>query len=231
MKRILLCEDETVIREFIVLHLRRSGYEVTQAATAEDALRLYDEQRESFRLAVLDVMLPGMDGFELCRCLRERNTALGIIMLTARSQEEEKVRALKLGADDYITKPFSPSELIARLEALERRVNAAADSGSYREELVSGEFTLNLRNRTLYYQGQPQELTQVEFQIMEYFLTHPATMLTRTDILSRVWGADYYGEDKVVDVNIRRLRMKVERDPSEPRHIITVWGQGYRWEP
>ncbi len=231
MRRILLCEDETVIREFIVLHLRRSGYEVTETATAEEALRLYDEQSEPFCLAVLDVMLPGMDGFELCRLLRERNPALGIVMLTARSQEEEKVRALKLGADDYITKPFSPSELIARLEALERRVNAAADSGSYREELVSGEFTLNLRNRTLYYQGQPQELTQVEFQIMEYFLTHPATMLTRTDILSRVWGADYYGEDKVVDVNIRRLRMKVERDPSEPRHILTVWGQGYRWEP
>ncbi len=229
MKRLLLCEDEAVIREFIVIHLRRNGFDVLEAATAEQALELYDEHKADIRLAVLDLMLPGMDGFELCRRLREQDAAMGILMLTARSQEEEKIKALRLGADDYVTKPFSPSELIARVEALERRVKATEDNG-YRESLVSGEFTLNLLNRTLYRGDMLIELTQVEFQIMEYFLTHVGELLTRTDILGRVWGADYYGEDKVVDVNIRRLRMKIEADPSNPRHIITVWGSGYRWE-
>ncbi len=228
MAHILLCEDEAVIREFIVIHLRRQGHDVIEAATAEEALELYDRHRDVIRLAMLDVMLPGMDGFTLCERLREQNATLGILMLTARSQEEEKVRALKLGADDYVTKPFSPSELLARVDALVRRVKATDDSG-YREEIVSGAFALNLRSRTLKKNGVPVELTQVEFQIMEYFLTHPGDILTRTDILSRVWGADYYGEDKVVDVNIRRLRMKVEDDPSMPRHILTEWGHGYQW--
>ena len=228
MKHILLCEDEAVIRGFIVIHLRRSGYEVLEAATAEEALELYAQHQDTIRLAVLDLMLPGMDGFELCRRLREQNAAMGILMLTARSQEQEKIKALKLGADDYVTKPFSPSELIARVEALDRRVKT---NETVRDVLTSGEFTLNLLNRTLYRGDAPIELTQVEFQFMEYFLTHAGVLLSRADILSRVWGADYYGEDKVVDVNIRRLRMKIEDDPSVPRHIVTVWGSGYRWEP
>lgn len=228
MKRILLCEDEAVIREFIVIHLRRIGFEVIEAATAEEALERYDEYRDDVRMAVLDLMLPGMDGFELCRRLREQDRTMGILMLTARSQEQEKIKALKLGADDYVTKPFSPSELTARVEALERRVKAS--EGTRRDDLVSGEFTLNLLNRTLYKNGEPVELTQVEFQIMQYFLTHAGELLSRSDILSRVWGADYYGEDKIVDVNIRRLRMKIEEVPSEPRHIVTVWGSGYRWD-
>lgn len=230
MKHILLCEDETVIREFIVIHLRRNGFDVIEAATAEDALTLYEQHKGTVRLAILDVMLPGMDGFELCRILREKDAAMGILMLTARSQEQEKVKALKLGADDYVTKPFSPSELIARVEALDRRVKTT-DATGYREELSSGDFTLNLLARTLYRSGVPIELTQVEFQIMEYFLSHTGELLTRAGILSRVWGADYYGEDQIVDVNIRRLRMKIEDDASDPRHIITVWGSGYRWEP
>lgn len=228
MAHILLCEDEAVIREFVVIHLRRQGYDVIEAATAEEALDLYEKHRDVIRLAMLDVMLPGMDGFALCERLREQDATLGIMMLTARSQEEEKVRALKLGADDYVTKPFSPSELLARVDALVRRVKANTDIG-YREEIVAGEFALNLRNRTLKKNDDPIELTQVEFQIMEYFLTHPNEVLTRGDILSRVWGADYYGEDKVVDVNIRRLRMKVEDDPSQPHHILTDWGHGYQW--
>lgn len=228
MAHILLCEDESVIRDFVVIHLRRQGYDVFEAATAEEALELYAQHRDIIRLAMLDVMLPGMDGFALCERLREQDATLGILMLTARSQEEEKIRALKLGADDYVTKPFSPSELLARVDALVRRVKATDDNG-YREEITAGEFALNMRNRTLKKNGMPIELTQVEFQIMEYFLTHPGDVLTREDILSRVWGADYYGEDKVVDVNIRRLRMKVENDPSQPQHILTAWGHGYQW--
>ncbi len=230
MKRILLCEDEAVIREFVVINLHRGGYEVVETASAEEALDCYAKQSGTFCVAILDLMLPKMDGFELCRRLRETDPVMGILMLTARSQEQEKVKALKLGADDYVTKPFSPSELLARVEALERRVEANRGNG-YCEEIRSGEFVLNLRKRVLCKGEQTIDLTQIEFQIMEYFLTHAGQLLLREDILSRVWGADYYGVDKVVDVNIRRLRMKIEDNPSEPRHIITVWSTGYRWEP
>ncbi len=230
MSCVLLCEDEAVIREFIVIHLKRAGFDVIEAGTAEEALEFYEQHSDAVHLALLDVMLPGMDGFELCRRLREFDAAMGILMLTARSQEQEKVKALKLGADDYVTKPFSPSELIARVEALARRVSTTKETG-YREELVSGDFTLRLLERALYRGGTPVELTQVEFQIMEFFLKNTGKTLSRSDILGRVWGADYYGEDQVVDVNIRRLRMKIEDDPSNPRHIITVWGSGYRWDP
>jgi DNA-binding response OmpR family regulator len=176
-------------------------------------------------------MLPGMDGFAVCRELREQSDTMGIIMLTARTQEMEKVGGLMMGADDYVTKPFSPSELMARIDALYRRVNAARsrEEVNYIEEVMNGDFILNLRSRSLKKRGQPVELTQVEFQIMEYFFTNPGKALSRTDILSRVWGEEYYGEEKIVDVNIRRLRMKIEEDPSEPRYIVTVWGLGYKW--
>ncbi len=230
MSCILLCEDEAVIREFIVIHLHRAGYDVIEAASAEEALDRYEENKSRIRVALLDLMLPGMDGFELCERLRRQSSTLGIVMLTARSQEHEKVRALRLGADDYVTKPFSPSELIARVEALLRRIDTE-QSTIYREEINSGDFALNLRNRMLYRANTPIELTQVEFQIMEYFMTHPGELLSRSEILERVWGTDHYGEDKIVDVNIRRLRMKVETDPSEPQHILTAWGKGYQWKP
>ncbi len=231
MKRVLVCEDEASIREFVVINLKRAGYEVVEAGSGEDALRLYDEQQGDFEVALLDIMLPGMDGFAVCRELRERNESIGIIILTARTQEMEKVGGLMMGADDYVTKPFSPSELVARVDALHRRVIAAREreAVNYLEKIVSGEFVLNLRNRTLKKQGQLVELTQVEFQIMEYFFSNQGKALSRTDILNRVWGEEYFGEEKIVDVNIRRLRMKIENDPSEPRHILTVWGMGYKW--
>jgi len=231
LKRVLVCEDEASIREFVVINLKRAGYEVVEAGSGEDALRLYDEQQGDFEVALLDIMLPGMDGFAVCRELRERNESIGIIILTARTQEMEKVGGLMMGADDYVTKPFSPSELVARVDALHRRVIAAREreAVNYLEKIVSGEFVLNLRNRTLKKQGQLVELTQVEFQIMEYFFSNQGKALSRTDILNRVWGEEYFGEEKIVDVNIRRLRMKIENDPSEPRHILTVWGMGYKW--
>ncbi len=231
MKRILVCEDEVSIREFVVINLNRSGYEVLEAGSGEEALQKYDEAQGKVDIALLDIMLPGMDGFAVCRELRERSSTMGIIILTARTQEMEKVGGLMMGADDYITKPFSPSELVARVDALYRRVTAAQSASvNYLEEIVSGDFVLNLRSRTLKKRGVPLDLTQVEFQIMEYFFTNPGKALSRTDILNRVWGPEYFGEEKIVDVNIRRLRMKVEDEPSDPKYIRTVWGLGYKWD-
>ena len=226
-----MCEDEAAIREFVVINLKRSGYEVVEAGSGEEALQKYDEEKGGVDIALLDIMLPGMDGFAVCRELRSRSETMGIIMLTARTQEMEKVGGLMMGADDYVTKPFSPSELMARVDALHRRVVAARsrDEVSYLEEMTSGDFVLNLRSRTLKKRGQLVELTQVEFQIMEYFFANPGKALSRTDILTRVWGEGYFGEEKIVVVNIRRLRMKIEETPSEPQYILTVWGFGYKW--
>ena len=231
MKKILVCEDETSIREFVVINLKRAGYEVVEAGSGEEAVEKYDAEQGGVDIALLDIMLPGMDGFAVCRELRQRSETMGIIMLTARTQEMEKVGGLMMGADDYVTKPFSPSELVARVDALHRRVTAARsrEGVNYLEEITSGEFVLNLRSRTLKKDGQPVELTQVEFQIMEYFFTNPGKALSRTEILTRVWGEEYFGEEKIVDVNIRRLRMKIEDDPSAPKYILTVWGMGYKW--
>ena len=230
MRKLLLVEDEVAIREFEAINLQRAGYTAIQAGSGEEALQIYDMAPDSFDIALLDISMPGMDGFELCKELRKRSESLGIIMLTARTQEMDKVSGLMLGADDYITKPFSPSELLARVDSLYRRVemnrSKAVSSG---DEIKLDEFVLNLRRRTLSKNGNPIELTQVEFQIVEYFFQNPDTALDRNDILTRVWGARYFGEEKIVDVNIRRLRMKIEDEPSNPQHLVTVWGMGYKW--
>lgn len=231
MKKILVVEDEAAIREFVVINLQRAGYDVTEADCGERALQLYAED-PSFDVAVLDIMMPGIDGVSVCKELRKQSNEIGIIMLTAKTQEMDKVSSLMTGADDYVTKPFSPSELVARVDAVYRRVALAQtrSENKFKEELQSGEFILNMRNRTLLKRGELVELTQVEFQIMEYFFSNPSAALSRTDILNHVWGNDYVGEEKIVDVNIRRLRMKVEDEPSIPKHILTVWGLGYKWE-
>lgn len=232
MKKILVCEDEAVIRDFVVINLRRGGYEVVEADCGEAALKKYEENGGDFDVAILDIMMPGMDGFQVCKELRNRNGSIGIIMLTAKTQEMDKVTGLMLGADDYVTKPFSPSELVARVDALHRRVVLAQQNSenNFKEELKSGDFVLNLRNRALLKNGKMIELTQVEFQIMEYFFSNPGVALDRTDILNHVWGETYVGEEKIVDVNIRRLRMKIEDQPSAPKYIVTVWGLGYKWD-
>ncbi len=232
MKRILIAEDEKAIREFEVINLQRSGYEVVETDSGEKALEMFEHYNGDFDLAVLDIMLPGIDGLEVCKELRKRSNTIGIILLTAKTQEMDKISGLMLGADDYIIKPFSPSELVARVDALYRRValNLMRTENQFKEEIKFGEFVLNLRNRALKKRGHTIELTQVEFQIMEYFFSNPGTALSRTQILHHVWGESYSGEEKIVDVNIRRLRMKIEDDPSMPAHIITVWGLGYKWE-
>ena len=233
MKRILVAEDENSIRDFIVINLKRSGY-VVEAENGKQALELYDRFDGDFDVALLDIMMPFVDGLEVCKQLRAKSNTLGIVMLTAKTQEMDKVTGLLVGADDYITKPFSPSELMARIDAIYRRVTVNKDvqvSSSASDVVEGGEFLLNLRSRTLTKNGVLIDLTQVEFQIMEYFLSNPNAALTRNDILKYVWGASYFGDEKVVDVNIRRLRMKIEEEPSRPRHLTTIWGLGYKWIP
>ncbi|MEG1773213.1 MAG: response regulator transcription factor [Oscillospiraceae bacterium] len=225
-----MAEDEDSIRDFVVINLKRAGYEVTDVNNGLDALAAYDSAKEPFDVVILDVMMPGLDGFSVCKQLRERSDSLGIVILTAKSQEMDKVNGLMLGADDYITKPFSPSELLARVDAIYRRVSMASPKQPS-SELVSGPFVLNMKSRALTKNGVQVDLTQVEFQIMELFLQNPETALERSQILSAVWGEEYFGDIKIVDVNIRRLRMKVEDEPSNPRYIATVWGFGYKWTP
>ena len=231
MKRVLVLEDEESIRDFVVFNLQRAGYTTVEAASGEEALALI-RNSEQFDLAVLDIMLPGIDGLTVCREIRSQNNTIGIIMLTAKTQEIDKVSGLMQGADDYVAKPFSPSELIARVDALHRRVESMSATVTRRKTsvLTSGEYVLDMRSRELRQAGRLIDLTQVELQMMELFFRNVGKTLLRTYILQYIWGDAYVGEDKIVDVNMRRLRMKIERDPSSPRHILTVWGQGYKWQ-
>ena len=227
MRKVLVLEDEDNIRSFVVLNLNRAGYDTLEATTGEEALELLKEHPET-RIALLDVNLPGINGFEVCRRIRATNSRMGIIMLTARTLEMDKVTGLMTGADDYVTKPFSPAELTARVDALYRR------SGGEEQQVDSGEisqppFLLNTRNRTLEKNGKRIKLTQVEYSVIKLFMDNPGKALSRDEILEAVWGRDYYGEVKIVDVNIRRLRLKVEDDPTNPTYITTVWGYGYKW--
>lgn len=225
MRKVMVLEDEASIRSFIVINLRRAGYEVVEAETGEEALDKLHANPDTL-VALLDVMLPGIDGFEVCRRIRATNPRIGIIMLTARSQEMDKVTGLMTGADDYVTKPFSPAELLARVDALYRRIGGSENT---EDVLSSGPFVLHLRSRTLDKNSDHIRLTQTEFAIMKLFMENPGRALSREDILHAVWGADYNGEVKIVDVNIRRLRIKIEDDATEPEYITTVWGYGYKW--
>ena len=227
MKKILVLEDEPNIRSFVVINLRRNGYEPIEAATGAEAISQL-EKNPDISLALLDVMLPDIDGFEVCRRIRASGSKIGIIMLTAKSQEIDKVTGLMTGADDYITKPFSPAELTARVDALVRRLgNGTNQKPSY--EISSGPFLLNTRNRTLEKDCRRLKLTQIEYLLMKLFMENPGRAMSREDILRAVWGEDFTGELKTVDVNIRRLRIKIENDPTEPEYLTTVWGYGYKW--
>ncbi len=233
MKKVLIAEDESAIREIIAITLKRAGYEVTEACDGQQALDIYNSKNGAFDVVLLDIMMPNVDGLEVCKHLRNESSTVGIIMLTAKTQEMDKVSGLLMGADDYITKPFSPSELMARVDSVYRRVALNTQTTIQQpvraDKITLEPFELNLRNRTLSKRGVFIELTQVEFQIIEYFFSNPGMALSRTDILKEVWGESYFGDEKVVDVNIRRLRMKVEDEPSIPKHLVTVWGMGYKW--
>ena len=225
MKKVLIMEDEVNIRSFVVINLKRAGYEAIEAGTGPEALQRLDEHPD-IGVAILDINVPEIDGFEVCRRIRATNKQIGIIMLTARTQEMDKVTGLMTGADDYVTKPFSPAELTARIDALYRRIGGASAAT---ELLTQGPFLMNTRNHTLEKAGDRIRLTQVEYSIMKLFMQNPGRALSREDILSAVWGRDYEGELKIVDVNIRRLRIKIEDDTANPTYITTVWGFGYKW--
>ena len=227
-KKVLVLEDEENIRSFVVINLKRAGYETVEAGTGEEALEKLKKEPD-VKVALLDVMLPGIDGFEVCRRIRAMDNKIGIIMLTARSQEMDKVTGLMTGADDYVTKPFSPAELTARVDALFRRTGGGEDGIPSGDEISQPPFLLNLRNRTLEKNGQKLKLTPAEYSIVKLFMENPGKALSREEILDAVWGEDYYGELKIVDVNIRRLRIKIEDNPQKPVYVNTVWGYGYKW--
>ena len=234
MALIVVMEDDAGTRTLIASVLRKEGHEVVSAEDGAKGLALVEAHPPD--LIISDVQMPGLNGFEMLAAVRRepRLTGIPVILLTSLQERVHMRIGMTTGADDYITKPFSVSELMARVEALARRVrrSATADdeqAGSEPDQLVSGPFVLDEKSRVLYKSGKPIDLTQVEFQIMELFFRNPGTALVREKILEGVWGKGYFGDVKIVDVNIRRLRMKVEDEPSSPQHILTVWGYGYRW--
>ena len=227
MKRILVLEDESSIRSFVVLNLRRAGFDPIEAETGAEAL----EQLKNYpdiRVALLDIMLPDMDGFEVCSQIRAADSRIGIIMLSAKSQEVDKITGFVNGADDYITKPFSTAELTARIDALYRRTGAETEEEET-DEIKQGPFSLNTRRRVLKKNDERVKMTQIEYALMQLFMENPGKALSREEILNKVWGESFSGEEKVVDVNVRRLRLKIEENPTLPVYIGTVWGFGYRW--
>ena len=228
MKKVLILEDEDSIRSFVVINLRRAGFEPVEAATGQEALDVLRSDPE-IRVALLDVMLPDIDGFEVCRRIRAEGSRVGIIMLSARGREMDKITGLVSGADDYVTKPFSTAELNARIDALYRRTGEET-APAPPDELRQGPFLLNVRTRILEKDGERIKLTQIEYALMQLFMQNPGKALSRDELLTRVWGRDYVGDDKVVDVNIRRLRIKLEPDSTAPQYLHTVWGFGYQWD-
>jgi DNA-binding response OmpR family regulator len=220
----MIIEDEESIRGFIEINLKRYGYSVLQADNAESGIELLKQQETPVDIILLDVMLPGMNGFEACKKIREWNRFIGIIMLTAKVQEMDKVHGLMTGADDYISKPFSPNELIARIEALLRRITQPA------AETPAPLIYLDESKRLIYVRGKEVELSPVEYELIATILKAEGKAVSRHDLLDQVWGINYMGDPKIVDVNIRRIRRKIEKDPSDPCFLLTVWGYGYRWD-
>ncbi len=222
--KVLVVEDEFSIRKFLSINLNREGFEVLEAVSGEESLEIV--RRTKPGVIVLDIMLPGIDGFEVCQRIREAVPNIVIIMLTAKSQDMDKIMGLELGADDYMIKPFNPLELIARIRANLRKIESAKDQS--KKTVVSGELELDLEAQRFYKRGIEVELTPIEFSMMKMFMQNKNKALSRDEILNIVWGKSYFGEMKTVDVHVRRIREKIEDDPSNPSVIETVWGIGYR---
>ncbi|KYH34703.1 transcriptional regulatory protein SrrA [Clostridium tepidiprofundi DSM 19306] len=223
--KILVLEDEMSIRSFVKIKLRKLGYEIIEAERGEEA---FEKADESISIALLDVMLPDIDGFEVCRRLRIEYPRMGIIMLTAKGQEDDKIIGLSSGADDYIVKPFSPRELVARIESLLRRIEISAVDKT-RRVIDIGIYELDMDRRVLKKNGEIISLTPTEYAIVEFLINNSEKTFSRNEILDEVWGKSFIGDMKIVDVNIRRIRQKIEDDPANPRYLKTVWGHGYIW--
>lgn len=229
MTKILLVEDEVSIRKFIKINLEREGFEVFEAGSGEEGLEI--AEREKPAIVLLDIMLPGMDGFEVCDKLRKSFPHLGIIMLTAKAEDYDKIMGLQSGTDDYLTKPFNPTELTLRIKSLERRLGTDSKEEKKGERfLESGIFKVDVYGHKFYKNGVEVELTPTEHEIVKFFITNANRALSRDEILNAIWGEEFLGDSKIVDVNIRRLRSKVEEDAAHPVYIETVWGVGYRWK-
>ena len=223
MLKILVIEDETAIRRFIKINLERQGFEVLDVESGEEGLDAFADFNPD--IALLDVMLPGISGLEVAKRIRELDNNVGIIMLTAKSQDVDKILGLESGADDYMTKPFNPTELILRIKSLARRV----ETKDVPDTLEDDVFKLDQNTRQFFKNGIYVELTPTEFAIMDLFMRNPHKAFSRDELLDLIWGRDFVGDSKIIDVNIRRIRSKIEDDASEPQYINTVWGLGYRY--
>ncbi len=228
--KILIVEDESTVADVVGRYLQREGYAVHHVADGAGAMAAVDAFQPD--LVVLDVMLPHRDGLEICRELRATHAGTPVIMLTARGEEIDKILGLGLGADDYVTKPFSPGELVARVKAVLRRTTAArgGQDQASTEVIRAGDLEIDLDTRRVTRAGMGLDLTAKEFDMLAHMAAHPGRVYTREALLRDVWGYDFYGDDSTVTVHVRRLREKLEHDPAKPRYVTTVWGVGYRFE-
>ncbi len=225
--RVLVVDDEPMVRDVLARYLERNGFDVDSVADGERALEAFDARRPD--LVLLDLMLPRLDGFEVFRRIRARGDS-PVIMITARGETTDRIVGLEVGADDYISKPFSPGEVVARVRSVLRR-SAASDAGGSEEVLAFTGLELDPRSREVRVAGAPLSLTPKEFDLLLYFASNPRTVFSRTQLLDEVWDIAFDGDPATVTVHIRRLREKIETDPSQPRRLVTVWGVGYRFEP
>ena len=229
-KKVLILDDEDSIRQFMKINLEYQGYQTVEAATGEEAIKVFEEEDPA--VAILDVMLPGISGYEVCEQIRKKSPKTGIIMVSAKSQDIDKILGLERGADDYIIKPFNPQELILRVRSLMRRVNLTADTSKKEDTntLNDGPFTLDLYSKTFFKGDTEIDVTPTEFTILKNFIQNKGKAMTRDEIMTETWGENYSNDTKIVDVNIRRIRAKIEENPAKPQFIETVWGTGYRWK-
>ena len=223
---VLLVEDDETVSEVVERYLEREGFRVEVVPDGADAIGRFDDEVD---LIVLDIMLPGMDGLEVCRRLRA-TSSVPIIMLTALGEESDRIMGLELGADDYLAKPFSPRELTARVKSVLRRASGTLAPQVAQGELRAGAISLNLDAHEVAVDDYPIVLTSREFELLAWLMMHPKRVFTREELLERVWGYSY-GDKSTVTVHVRRLREKIEADPAKPRHVVTVWGLGYRFDP
>ncbi len=228
--KILILDDEDPIRQFMKINLDYQGYQTVEASSGEEALKVFEEEKPA--VAILDIMLPGISGYEVCEKIRDMSPMTGIIMVSAKSQDIDKILGLEKGADDYIIKPFNPQELILRVKSLMRRVNLNPSNQESTEtkSLRDGPFTLDIYSKTFYKDDKEIDVTPTEFTILEYFIKNKGKAMTRDEIMKETWGENYSNDTKIVDVNIRRIRAKIEENPAKPAFIETVWGTGYRWK-